>query len=324
MMSIGHETLGTHKYAAATRSFCFVTTENGGQQDIYNLTTTPSVQRSLYLNEMTYNFGHIQVEVTKGVDGRTRDVSEQCMSTCGKAAGIKAQRRSRTRKEASAKEVGGYYKQFVEAKHLEYKSWVDNEVFDLVDLGKVKTRNHVNGRWVPTIKTYKQGNFFEAKARWVLRGFRDKLHVWSAQHSAARTRRSLHVCCRSRVPILKLFCFSFSLHILASLRQFVFKMCSITSNSKGTESKLQDASFNFALATLPRAVPDGLTAFGLEDAAFLQGHPRDKTPMLGELRVGGWARDTRSLLVSAPIGRSTPIPIVSVPDYLPCIFSSAS
>ena len=53
----------THKYAAAAGSFCFVTTENGDQQDIYNLTTMPCVQRSLYLNEMTDDFGHIQVEV---------------------------------------------------------------------------------------------------------------------------------------------------------------------------------------------------------------------------------------------------------------------
>ena len=50
--------------------------------------------------------------------------------------------RSRARKEASAQEVRGYYKQFAETKHLEeYRSWVDNEVFDLVDLKKVKSKN---------------------------------------------------------------------------------------------------------------------------------------------------------------------------------------
>ena len=43
----------THKYAAAARSFCVVTTENGDQQDICNLTTMPCVQRSLCLNEVT-------------------------------------------------------------------------------------------------------------------------------------------------------------------------------------------------------------------------------------------------------------------------------
>ena len=82
--------------------------------------------------------------------------------------------RSRARKEASAQEVKGYYKQFAEAKHLEYRSWVDNEVFDLIDLRKVKPENDVTGQWVLTNKTNKQGNFFKAKARWVLRGFQDK------------------------------------------------------------------------------------------------------------------------------------------------------
>ena len=108
-------TPGTHKYARAARSFCFVTTEKGDQQIICILTTMPCVQRSLYLNEMTNNFSNIQVEVPEGVC-RTRDVLERCMRTCGKAAGIQAERRSRAQKEASAKEVRGYYKQFAEAK----------------------------------------------------------------------------------------------------------------------------------------------------------------------------------------------------------------
>ena len=155
----------THKYATAARSFCFATTEKGEQQDICKLTTMPGVQRSLYLDEMTNNFSNIQVEVPKGVDGRTRDVLKQCMTTCGEAAGTKANRKSRAGKEASTEEVRGYYNQFVEGKHLECKSWVDNAVFALVDLRKVKARNYVTGRWVLTMKTDKQGNFFKAKAR---------------------------------------------------------------------------------------------------------------------------------------------------------------
>ena len=62
------------------------------------------------------------------------------MTTCGKAARMKAKRRSRARKEASAEEVRGYYKQFAEAKHREYKSWVVNEVSDLIDMRKVRPR----------------------------------------------------------------------------------------------------------------------------------------------------------------------------------------
>ena len=124
----------------------------------------PCAQRSSYLNEMANNFGNLVVDVPEGVDGQTRDVLERCMATCGRAAGMRAKRRSRVRKEASAKEVRGYYKQFAEAKHLEYRSWVDNEVFDLAYPAKVKPRNYVTGRWVLTMKTEKQGNFLKAKA----------------------------------------------------------------------------------------------------------------------------------------------------------------
>ena len=71
---------------------CYVTTESGRQQDIYNLTTMPCVQRSLYLNEVTNDFGNMKVEVPKGVDGQTRDLLERCMASCGRAAGTAAKR----------------------------------------------------------------------------------------------------------------------------------------------------------------------------------------------------------------------------------------
>ena len=61
--------------------------------------------------------------------------SERCMTTCGRAGGTRAKMRSRAREEASAQEVRG------EAKHLEYRSCIDNAVFDLVDLRKVKPKN---------------------------------------------------------------------------------------------------------------------------------------------------------------------------------------
>ena len=109
------------------------------------------------------------------------------MATCGKAAGARAQMRSRAREEASAQEVRGYYKQFARAKHLEWKSWIDNEVFDLIDMRKVKPKNYVTGRWVLTIKTDKQGNFLRAKAKWVLRGFQDKQKDYLKTDSPAST-----------------------------------------------------------------------------------------------------------------------------------------
>ena len=81
----------------------FVTTENGDQRDMCKLVTVPCVQRSLYLNEITNDFGKMKVDVPKGVDGRTRDVLERCMATFGKAAGTRAKMRSRARKKHTLK-----------------------------------------------------------------------------------------------------------------------------------------------------------------------------------------------------------------------------
>ena len=85
-----------------------------------------------------------------------------------------AKRRARARKEASAQEVRGYYNQFAEAKHLEWKSWIDNEVFDLAVVRKSKPKNFVTGRCVLT--------------RWVLRGFQDKQKDSLQTDSPASTR----------------------------------------------------------------------------------------------------------------------------------------
>ena len=65
-------------------------------------------------------------------------------------------------KEATATETKAYQKQFLEAKHLECKSWLDNEVFDLVDARKFMSG--IAGRWVLrvlTLKRDKDGNFLK-------------------------------------------------------------------------------------------------------------------------------------------------------------------
>ena len=79
---------------------------------------------------------------------------------------------------------------------MEYGSWVDNEVFDLIDMSKVKPRIFVTGRWVLTIKTDKQGNFLRAKARWVLRGFQDKQKEYQQTDSPASTRPRYRMSCQ--------------------------------------------------------------------------------------------------------------------------------
>ena len=135
----------------------------------------PCVQRSWCLNEVTDDFGNIKVEVPKGVGGRTRDMLERCMATCGRAAGNKSQNEiPRTKASISSRSTRILQNSFAEAKtFLEYRSWVDK---------------HVTGRWVLTTKTDKQGNFLRAKARWVLRGFQDKTEGISADGFPTSTR----------------------------------------------------------------------------------------------------------------------------------------
>ena len=173
-----------------------MTTENGEQQDPYNLTTIPCVQRSLCLDEVINDSSSAQVEFPKVVDRQTRDMLERCMATCGKAAGARVQSRSRSREEASAQEVRGYYKQFAEAKRLEWKSWIDDEVFDLVDLRKDKPKSYVTERCVLTIKTERQSKFLRATARWVLRGFQDRQKDYLRTDSPAATRPGFRMSCQ--------------------------------------------------------------------------------------------------------------------------------
>ena len=61
---------------------------------------------------------------------------------------------------------------------------------------KFKPKNYVTGRWVLTIKTDKQGNFFRAKARWVLRGFQDKQKDYLQTDSPASTRPGFRMSCQ--------------------------------------------------------------------------------------------------------------------------------
>ena len=103
-------TLATQKYSAAVGFFTFVTTANG----------TPGKIHFDY-------YAKCEATVPQGSD---------------------RQFQQHARKEASTQEVRGYRKQFTEAKHIEWKSWINNEVFHLVDLRKSKPKNFVTGLWV--------------------------------------------------------------------------------------------------------------------------------------------------------------------------------
>ena len=66
-----------HMFAAAAGSFCFVTTENGKQQDMYNLTTMTCVQRPLYLNERLKFRKELMVKLETSWDDVRRPAGEQ-------------------------------------------------------------------------------------------------------------------------------------------------------------------------------------------------------------------------------------------------------
>eukprot|EP00435_Cladocopium_sp_Y103_P048937 s573_g14.t1 len=92
------------------------------------------------------------------------------------------------RKEATQQEKRELARQFLDAKKPECQSWIDNEVFDLADMRKIKVRNFVAGRWALTVKKDEDGNFQKCKARWALKGFQDKQKNSQQTDSPAASR----------------------------------------------------------------------------------------------------------------------------------------
>ena len=78
------------------------------------------------------------------------------------------------RKEATQQEKRQLAKQFLDAKKAQCQSWIDNEIFDLTDMRKIRVRHFVAGKWDFTVKKDKNGNFQKCKARWILKGFQAK------------------------------------------------------------------------------------------------------------------------------------------------------
>ena len=121
------------------------------------------MQRSLCLEEVTDDSSSTRVELANG-EPETRwnvvwppvEQPQEQEPKCGLAHEKKRQPRK-------------YDDTTSRAKHLEWQSWVDNEVSDLVDLKKFKPKNYVTNQLKPTSRATSTGH----KARWVLRGFQD-------------------------------------------------------------------------------------------------------------------------------------------------------
>ena len=78
----------------------------------------------------------------------------------------------------------------------EHKSWVDNDVYDLVDMSKHQPQQMVKGRWVLTVKRDKYGKFVKRKVRWVLKCFQDKQKLDQQTDSPTSTRPGFQMTCQ--------------------------------------------------------------------------------------------------------------------------------
>ena len=68
------------------------------------------------------------------------------------------------------------------------KSWFGKDVFEIVDMRRLKIRNFVTGHWALTVKKDKDGKFLKCKARWVLKGFQAKQKDTQQTDSPAASR----------------------------------------------------------------------------------------------------------------------------------------
>ena len=181
-----------HRIAAATQSFSVPRDVNNQPFDLDSLSTQPSVLACFHGTKPQDRVsGHESMTECYNITDSEVHELEQAMRTAGRP-----NTKNRARKEASIADLRKYREKFDQAKRDEIKSWLDNDVFDLVDSRKMHCRNYVTGRWVLTIKTDQNGNFLKCKARWVLRGFQDKQKNDQQTDSPAATRPGFRLACQ--------------------------------------------------------------------------------------------------------------------------------
>ena len=172
-----------HKLCSMTGSFTIPRDAYGNAIDVTKTYTTSRTLRNIK-QSLQPSFPSSKCSKADLVEDYSllTDDDQSLIHLCFEASGLTVKdstlaatnNKLKKRKEASQSEKRQYAKQFAEAKQAEYQSWVDNNVFDLIDTSKKKCKNYVTGRWVLTIKRNKEGEFQKCKAPWVLRGFQDR------------------------------------------------------------------------------------------------------------------------------------------------------
>ena len=181
-----------YKLAAMTQSFSFVEDENQHILDISSMESNPDTSKALYLDNSWHRYAELE-EICADVEHESLHVRQEVFRAVKNAM----PKRKAARSEANAQQKREYAKQFLQAKLDEYKSWKENDVFEIIDMRKEKVANFVTGRWVLTIKHDKDGKFLKCKARWVLRGFQDS-QIWNLQtDSPTSTRPGFRLQCQA-------------------------------------------------------------------------------------------------------------------------------
>ena len=134
-----------------TPSFSFVSDMDGEVVDITNLAASQWTDSMLGISNAWY--GHADWdEIDKDIksifiaaDAKVALIETALHSLHGKFP--KQPKKKGARREATAAQKKQYQWQFSKANHDECEPWMQEDVFELIDMRKMKVGNYVTGRW---------------------------------------------------------------------------------------------------------------------------------------------------------------------------------
>ena len=188
------------KMACRTGHFSHVRDMDGRICSLDNYTPTPSVFQTYFAKGRSTERPDIHPDM-QGINEEDKAYLSLCFDARGKlksGASSTTTARMKKRKEANSDDKRNFKNQFLDAKKAEIKSWIDNDVYELVDIRRLtheQRKNFVSGRWVLTIKRDMDGKFQKCKARWVLRGFQDRQKHEQQTDSPAASRPGFRMAC---------------------------------------------------------------------------------------------------------------------------------